>query len=290
MYYLVYGFLYLFSLLPFWLMYLLSDGIAFLLYGVIRYRRAVVKNNIAIAFPEKTEAERKKIERDFYTYFTDNWIEFIKLLSISRKEINKRFTGNYEVANNLYASGQNVQFQLGHYFNWEYGNVVFGMNMQYPFVVVYRPISSKIIDRLFLHVRTRFESHLISAYRFNEQFAPYVKDRFALVLVADQKEFPEKAYWTPFFGKMTTFVKGPERIAKRNNAAVVLGLIKKVKRGYYTSQLVLITTTPRELPEGELTKRMIRFIEDAIRQQPANYLWSHKRWKYTFDPQQYAAL
>jgi KDO2-lipid IV(A) lauroyltransferase len=139
-------------------------------------------------------------------------------------------------------------------------------------------------------VRSRFKSHLISAYQFKQQFTHYAKDRFALVLVADQKEFPEKAYWTPFFGEMATFVKGPERIAKRNNAAVALGLIKKVKRGYYTTKVVLITTTPNELPEGELTKRMIQFIEDAVREQPANYLWSHRRWKYTFDPKIYKAL
>jgi len=290
MYYLVYGFFYLFSLLPFWVMYLLSDGISFLLYHIIRYRRGVVKGNIAIAFPEKGSKERQQIERDFYTHFTDNWIEFIKLISISKKELNKRFAGNYEVVDKLYATGQNVQVHLGHYFNWEYANVAYGTNIQYPFVVVYRPISSKIIDRIFYKVRTRFESHLISAYQFRQQFANYAKGRFALVLVADQKEFPEKAYWTPFFGQMATFVKGPERTAKMNNAAVALGLIKRVKRGYYASEAVLLTTEPRSLPEGELTKRMIHFIEDTIREQPANYLWSHKRWKYHFDPQQHTAL
>src|SRR5689334_23123192 len=113
MYYLVYGFFYLFSLLPFWLMYLLSDGVSFLLYYIIRYRRAVVKRNIAIAFPEKTEKERAKIGREFYTRFTDNWVEFIKLFSISKKELNKRFTANYELLNKLYDSGYNVQTHLG---------------------------------------------------------------------------------------------------------------------------------------------------------------------------------
>ena len=271
-------------------MYLLSDGISFLLYYIIRYRRTVVRRNIAIAFPEKTDQERKRIERDFYTHFTDNWIEFVKLLSISKEELNRRFAGNYELLNELYATGQNVQVHLGHYFNWEYANIAYGMNVQYPFVVVYRPISSKIIDRIFYKVRTRFKSHLISAYQFRQQFAAYAKGRFALVLVADQKEFPEKAYWTPFFSGMATFVKGPERTAKLNNAAVVLGLIKRIKRGYYTSEAVLLTREPRSLPEGELTKRMIHFIENIIREQPANYLWSHNRWKYNFEPDTHKAL
>src|SRR4051812_2979014 len=290
MYYLIYCFFYLFSLLPFWFMYLLSDGISFLLYYIVRYRRAVVKGNIAIAFPEKTAEERRKIERDFYTHFTDNWLEFIKLFSISRKELNKRFTANYEMLDELYNSGYNVQTHLGHFFNWEYANMAYGMNIQLPFVAVYRPQSSKIMDRVLYKVRTRFNSHMISAYSFRKEFAPFMRKRYLLVLVADQKEFPDKAYWSPFFGKMATFVQGPERTARLNNAVITMGNIKRVKRGYYVSEVVLLTKEPRSLPDGEITKRMIAFIEDTIRKQPANYLWSHKRWKYTFDPQVHTAL
>ena len=290
MYYLVYGFFYLFSLLPFWFMYLLSDGISFLLYYIIRYRRAIVKHNIAIAFPEKSIAERKKIEREFYTRFTDNWIEFIKLFSISKKELNKRFTANYELLDELYNNGYNVQTHLGHFFNWEYANMAYGMNIKHPFVAVYRPLSSKIMDKILYKVRTRFNSYLISAYNFRREFAPFMRKRYLLVLIADQKEFPEKAYWAPFFSKMATFVQGPERTARLNNAAITMGKIKRVKRGYYISEVVLLTTEPRTLPEGEITKRMIAFIEDTIREQPANYLWSHNRWKYAFDPQKHKAL
>jgi KDO2-lipid IV(A) lauroyltransferase len=117
-----------------------------------------------------------------------------------------------------------------------------------------------------------------------------MRKRYLLVLIADQKEFPRKAYWAPFFSKMATFVQGPERTARLNNAAITMGKIKRVKRGYYISEVVLLTTEPRSLPEGEITKRMIAFIEDTIREQPANYLWSHDRWKYTFDLQKHTAL
>ncbi len=290
MFYIVYGFFYLFSLLPFRLMYVVSDGISFLLYHVIRYRRNVVKQNLLIAFPEKTDVERSRIERNFYTHFTDNWLEFIKLLSISKKELNKRFTGNYELFNKLYQTGQNVQVHLGHYFNWEYGNVAFGLNILYPFVVVYKPISNTVIDRIFNKVRTRFASHLIAANNYRKEFAPFAKQRFALVLVADQSEFPEHAYWLPFFGKMATFVQGPERTARMNNTAVMMGKIKIIKRGYYRAEVVLLTTDPKSLPKGEITKRMAAFIEDGIREQPANYLWSHRRWKWEWDAEKYKAL
>lgn len=271
-------------------MYVMSDGISFLLYHVIKYRRDVVKNNLEIAFPEKTVEERKKIERRFYTCFTDNWIEFIKLLSISKKEIQKRFTGNFEVLNKLYETGQNVQVHLGHYFNWEYANAVYGINIIYPFVVVYKPISNKVINRIFYKVRTRFNSRMIASNNFRKEFAPFAKDRFMLVLVADQSEFPEKAYWVPFYGKMATFVQGPERTARMNDTAVMMARYKKIKRGYYQSEVVLLTTDPKSLPKGEITKLMIRFIEDSVREQPENYLWSHRRWKWQWDAEKYQAL
>lgn len=290
MYYLVYGLFYLLSLLPFWLMYLLSDGIAFLLYHVIRYRRKVVENNLAIAFPEKTVEERRNIARDFYRYFSDNWIEVIKMISISKKELTKRFTGDYDVINNLYTTGRNVQVHMAHLFNWEYANMAFGQQTIYPLLVVYKPIYNQVINRLFYKVRTRFGSNMLSAYNFKKEFAPFMRKPFTLVLVADQKTFPRQAYWMPFFGKMATFVQGPERTARLNNAVVIMASIHRVKRGYYRAELELLTNSPRSMPHGEITRKMGAFMEEAIRRQPANYLWSHKRWKHQFDPAQHTSL
>ncbi len=159
-----------------------------------------------------------------------------------------------------------------------------------PLLVVYKPISNKIIDRIFYKVRTRFGSHLISSDNYRQQFAPFAKHPFTLVLVADQSSFPEKAYWLPFFGKMATFVQGPERTARMNNAAVMMSRFTKIKRGYYHSELILLTTDPKSLPKGEITKQMASFVEDCIREQPANYLWSHRRWKWEWDAEKYKAL
>ncbi len=290
MYYVVYGFFYLLSLLPFWCIYRLSDGISFVLYHVVKYRRDVVKNNLLLAFPEKPDAERQKIEREFYTHFTDNWLEVIKLFSISEKELNKRFKADYSLLHELYHSGRNVQTHLGHYFNWEYANAAHSLHSLHPFVVVYKPIFNKVINRIFHKVRSRFGSHLISSANYRQEFAPFFKDRYSLVLVADQSEFPEKAYWAPFFGTMATFVQGPERTARMNNAVVTMGKFKKIKRGYYESEVVLLTTEPRSLPKGDITRQMITFIEDSVRENPANYLWSHRRWKWTFDAEKYTSL
>ncbi|MEX6690474.1 lipid A biosynthesis acyltransferase [Danxiaibacter flavus] len=291
MYYVVYGLLYLFSLLPFWFMYLLSDGIYLLLYYVIKYRRDVVMGNLAVAFPDKSEEERVKIAKEFYKSFVDQFIETVKMLSMSRKELDKRFTSDYHVVNDLYSTGKNIQFHLGHCFNWEYATLAFSANITYPLVTVYMPIQNKIFNKIFYDMRSRFGGKLVAATDFRNEFRQYSRGRFGLALVADQSPGgAEHAYWTNFFGRMTAFVPGPEKGAKLNNTAIIMAGIKKKKRGYYHCELKLLTMEPRSLPNGEITREMIRFIEDGIREQPSNYLWSHKRWKIPFDQEKFGHL
>jgi len=284
MYSIVYGLFYLISLLPWRVIYIISDFIAFLLYYIIRYRKPVVMGNLLIAFPEKTQAERIKIAKQFYRQFTDNFLEVIKFISISEKELNRRFISDYSVLNDLYDSGKNVQMVLGHFFNWEFANLAYANNVVYPFVVVYMPIENKIFNKIFYNMRKRFGTHLVAATNFRKEFFPYSKERFCLVLVGDQNPGgPDAGYWTPFFGKMAPFVKGPEKGAKVNNTAVVMCNFYPIKRGYYKNELILLTTEPRNLPEGEITKAMVSFVEESLRRHPANYLWTHKRWKHQFD-------
>jgi Kdo2-lipid IVA lauroyltransferase/acyltransferase len=283
MYTIVYGIFYLISLLPWRVMYIISDFITFILFHVIGYRKKVVIANLLIAFPEKSERERSDIVKLFYRQFTDNFIEVIKFLSISKKELNRRFVCDYSVINDLYSSGKNIQLLLGHFFNWEFANLAYANNLLYPFVVVYKPIESKIFSRLFNHVRKRFGTHLVAADTFRKDFSQLSKQRFCLVLVGDQNPGdPNNAYWTPFFGKMTPFVKGPERGAKLYDAAVVMCNFYTVKRGYYRSEIKLLTTEPRSMPDGAITRHMISFVEESLRDHNANYLWSHKRWKHAF--------
>lgn len=291
MYKLVYGIFYLVSLLPWFVIYLISDFAYVLLYYVFGYRKKVVMDNLLTAFPGKTEVERKRIAKNFYKQFADNFIEVIKLVSIPEKELRKRFVGNFEVVNDLYNSGVNVQLHLGHFFNWEVANMGAALKINYPFVVVYMPIKNKVFNRLFYHIRTRFGTHLVAATDFRNEFLPYSKGRYVLTLVGDQNPGnPDSAYWAPFFGKLTPIVKGPEKGAKINRAAVVMCSIFPVKRGYYQVHFELLTTEARKLPDGEITKKMLAFIEDAIRKHPSCYLWSHRRWKWKFDEEKHGKL
>lgn len=281
MYYVVYGLLYILSLLPMWLLYPLAEGLALLLYHVIGYRRKVVRANLRLAFPEKTTAELIRIEKKFYRNFVDSFVETIKLLSASPAYIKRHFVfDNPEVVDNFYDQGRKCQLHLGHTFNWEIANAAMPLISRYPFIVAYMPVENKIFDRLFLHLRSRTGSILLPATRMQRAIIPYRNTQYLLTLVADQAPpSADQSYWLNFFGHPTPFVRGPERGARIADIPAVFVKFYKSRRGYYRATFIPLADHPATLPEGELTRRYRDALESAIREQPDLWLWSHRRWK-----------
>lgn len=281
MYYIIYPLLYIFSLLPFFILYAISDFLAFLLHNVFKYRKEVVLSNLQIAFPEKTEVERRMIARKFYQYFTDTFIESIKCISITKRELQKRNTGTYDMINGLLEKGCNINVLGGHQFNWEYGSLLYSLHIRIPITAVYMPISNKIVNKIFYDIRTRYGSVFVSASEFKTQVDEITRQQYILALAADQNPgSPEYAYWIRFFGKPAPFVTGPEKGAIKNNAAVVYVTFKKIKRGYYHFEPILLAENTAGCKEGELTMLYRDALERSIANDPANYLWSHRRFKF----------
>lgn len=284
MYYLLYGLFYLLSLIPWRVMYVISDGLYALVYYVFGYRKTVVMKNLLIAFPEKTETERVRIAKDFYKNFVDSFVEMVKLVSISPKEFDRRFSLNAEVMNELYPTGQNIQIHAGHFFNWEFLNLGISRNSHYTVIGIFTALSNPHFDRLIKKIRSKFGSVLVSTAEFRTKFHQHTSKPYALGLIADQNPVdPANAYWVNFFGRLTPFVKGPEKGAISKNTAVVMADIYRVKRGYYRTDLTLLTITPRQTPKGFITKKLIEHIEESVKKRPHNYLWSHRRWKFEYD-------
>ena len=284
-YKLFYSLFYLISLLPWPVLYFISDGIAFVLRRLIKYRVEVVDHNLLIAFPNKSIAERAAIKKAFYQQFTDSFVETIKMLSMSDKSFEKRFTSNVEVLNKLYETGQSVQLMAGHFFNWEFANWGASKYGKYPFIAVYMPLSNAAFNKLIYNLRARYHSILIPATNFRTQFHKYASQGpYAMALAADQNPGnPLQAYWVSFFGRLTPFLKGPEKGAKLNNTAQVFAHFYRTKRGYYHLEYEVMTTSPNYFKDGQLTVMFAKVLEDKIKMHPANYLWSHRRWKYTYD-------
>ncbi len=281
MYYFVRGVLYLVSLLPFPVLYGISDLFYGVVYYVIRYRRDIVLQNLAIAFPDKAIAARKKIARQFYRNLIDTFVESIKFISITERQLEKRSSGDFELINNLIASGRNVHIMVGHQFNWEFANLLYARHLSIPFAAVYMPISNKALDRIFFNVRRRFGTVLISKDEFKTRRHEVFSSQYILALAADQNPgILSNAYWVNFFSKPVPFVTGPSRGAVKNNTAVVYIGFKKINRGHYHFQATLLTGNGGAHTPEQLTLMYRDVLEDTIRQDPANYLWSHRRWRW----------
>lgn len=277
-----YAIFYLLSLLPFWFIYFLSDITAFCLAHIFRYRRRIVESNIRKAFPEFSNGEIRSTAIAFYSRFCDNFLEMIKLLSISERELNKRFTTDTSLLHHLHAtSNKSITLVLAHVFNWEMANPAISLHNPFHQLVLYKKVGNYFFESLMMKLRERFHAKMISTQEFGIVFRNYQQKRYALVLVADQNQSNLKsAYWASFFGERVPFAKGPEKGAIINDNIVVYGKIYRKKRGYYYNTISLITETPRTTEKGFITKKIIALAEENIREDPANYLWSHRRFKH----------
>ncbi len=262
-------------------MHFFADCIYGIVFYILKYRRNIVMSNLAIAFPEKTEKERLQIAKKFYHNLIDTFLEAIKFISISKKEIQKRSSGEFELINGLTDKGYNVHIMAGHQFNWEFANTLCSMSLKIPFVGIYMPISNKHLDRIFFNFRKKFGTVLISAPDFKNKMHQVFSTQYTLGLAADQNPGdPHNAYWMTFFGRPVPFVTGPAKGAVKNNTAVVMVGFNKIKRGYYHfSSKLLVENGAASSPE-ELTILYRNALEEVVKNDPSNYLWSHRRFKY----------
>ena len=284
----VYVLFYTLSLLPFRILYGMADIGYVLLYYIIRYRRGVVRKNLVTAFPEKSIDDIKTIERKFYHWFCDYFLEAIKLLSISEKELRRRFTIiNSEEVEQCFQEGQDVAAILGHYCNWEWLSCV-GMNLppERETGLIYHPLRNKTFDYLFRKLRSHEQnSHVIPKKDILRYVVTKKREgvRNICGYISDQgPKWTNIHLWLPFLNhEYTPVFTGGERIMRKMNNAVFFVEMSRPKRGYYTATYKLITRDPNTLPADDITRRFFCLLEETIRQEPAFYLWSHNRWKRT---------
>ena len=283
-YWLVYGGMWLFSALPFRVLYVLSDFNYLLMYHVWRYRRKVVRENLEKSFPEKTEAERLQIERKFYRYLSDYMLEDLKLLHMSAEDLCQRMIyKNTEQYLELTEKYGGIIVMIPHYANYEWligmGSVMKPGDVP---VQVYKPLKDKYLNELFKQIRSRFGGYNIPKHSTAREIIKLKREGKNMVvgLITDQWPSGDR-YWTTFMGQEAAFLNGAERIAKIMNFPVFYCELTKTRRGYCEAEFKLMTEAPKETVEGEITDMFAHELEQTIRREPAYWLWSHKRWKFT---------
>jgi KDO2-lipid IV(A) lauroyltransferase len=281
-YFVALPFIYGISLLPFPLLYLLSDGIYVLIYKVLGYRKEVVMNNLRNSFPEKDEAELKAIASKFYQWFCDLTLETLKTLTISPEEVRKRveFKGK-DILQQYAREKRSVILVLGHYGNWELAGARYSQERDIPQLhVIYHPLANARFDRLMHHMRTRHGTRL---YTMRETSKAMIRDRdllTATAFIADQTPSPERAYWMTFLNQDTPVFQGTEGLARKLDKPVIYISITRPERGYYCMSMETLVADPTRTTDGEITEVHTRRLERDIRKYPELWLWTHRRWKH----------
>jgi KDO2-lipid IV(A) lauroyltransferase len=267
-------------------LFLLSDLFCFFIHRVARYRRRVVRKNLRNSFPDKTEKELRKLERRFYHHFADYIMETVKLAHLSQEELLRRANiRNPELIYELLDKGHTCFIlMMGHYGNWEwFSGATARFEGRATIYQVYRPVNSKAFDRLLVYLRTRFHSCGIKKKDTIRDMIRLKQNKTPALIPFLADQTPSRAnlhYWTRFLNQQSAFLTGPERIAKKLDLPVVFADTIKIKRGYYTIDLKLITDNAKETGQFRITEEYARMMEKTILRDPAFWLWTHKRWKY----------
>jgi KDO2-lipid IV(A) lauroyltransferase len=286
MYFLVHGFFYLLSLLPYRVMYLISDGLYLLLYYVIGYRKEMVINHLAQTFPDMKPDEREKTAKRFFRNFTDVWVEMIKIFSMSEADAAKRMKIDASLAEKWYATGKSVQIVGGHFMNWEYLPVAMPLFQPYPSLAIFMPLKSPLMDKLVFRLRSRFGMVLLRAGIMQEEIKPWLNKQYLMIVGADQSPSnPDSAYWLNFCNKPAGFIKGPWIRAVRQEQPYIYMTIRKPKRGHYEFKMFPFADNPSNFSPEELARKFAYTLEKDIREMPELYLWTHNRWKKPWKPE-----
>ncbi len=270
--------------LPLRALYVISDFVAFLAGDLVGYRRKVIRRNLRNSFPEKSEKELRSIEKGFYRFLADYFVETLRLGRMSEKEIRRRmrFEGTEEV-NSFLQEGKPVSLLLGHYGNWEWiSSIPLHMPEGIPGGQIYHPLENKGADAAFHKIRGRFGAHSIKM----RDTLPVIMDwrrskkSFMIGYIADQVPLVESVHWFgPFLNQDTGAMTGPERLSRMLHAAVFYCDIYRPKRGEYVCRYIKMTDDAATLPQFELTAAYYKMLEETIRRRPELWLWSHNRWK-----------
>ena len=289
LYYFIFFFWFIASLLPLRFLYIFSDLLYFPLYYCVRYRRKIVRKNLIESFPEKELGEIQRIEKAFYHYFCDYMVETIKLFSMSEKQMRRRMTfGGVEKINEIIKDRDCVVY-LGHYCNWEWvASLPLHLDIDKDLVVgqIYHRLESPAFDQLFLRMRSRFRAVNIEMFMALRQLVRYKqqKKRFIIGFISDQSpNWNFVNMWTDFLNHKSSFFVGAEGIAKVTDAVVVYIDVQRVRRGYYHAEFILMTDQPKSFPNYEITVDYARRLEATIQRAPQYWLWSHNRWKRTYE-------
>lgn len=269
------------SRIPLVLWYPVARFLAYLAWKVIPYRRRVVEGNLKASFPEWDDAHREVVIRDYYRGFADMLVEVVRSLRLTPRELERRVPlANPQLVRDEVARGKPVLLVGAHQCNWEWMLLALSTQLGVPVDAAYKPLVDSWAETEMLKLRRRFGARMIPG---PELLADIIKQRNAprvIAMLADQEPVTsERKYWARFLNRDTAFFLGPEEIARATRYAAYFVRLKRISRGHYEVAFVPLAAAGEQLPPGEFTARYARLVEEQILAAPADWPWTHKRWK-----------
>lgn len=287
-FWLVYPFLLLISILPFKLFYAFSDLVYVIVYYVAGYRKKTVRENLKLVFPGKPDAEISQITKDFYHHMVDMFLEMVKSISIPNDELKKRFAfANIEEVHKIRKMDKSILLACGHYASYEWMNALQLYGLDYRGFGVYKKIKNRFFDQMAKDIRGRYDGVLIPTTKATKTIIANEKAgiRGVYAMIADQSPKLDRAKaWTDFMGIQVPVFTGLENLSRSLDMPVIYLHVEKVKRGHYLASFKTLSYAPAKEPEHFITKRYFEELEAQIKKDPQYYLWTHKRWKHQNAP------
>ena len=270
-----------FSRVPLSIWYPIARFLAWMSWRVIPYRRHVVVANLKASFPEWTDEQRELVIRDYYRGFADMLVEVMRSLRLTRRDLEQRvILRNPQLVRDELARGKPILLVAAHQANWEWMLLGLSTQLGYPVDAAYKPLVDNWAEIEMRKLRSRFGARLIPA---QELLGDIIKQRNApraIAMVADQEPVTsERKQWIRFLNRDTAFFLGPEEITRATRYASFFLRLERVARGHYEVEFLPLAAAGEKLSAGELTTRYARLVEEQIREKPADWPWSHKRWK-----------
>ena len=286
MYYFLYILVWIITWLPLCLLYVLSDILFPIVYYIVRYRRKVVKINLLNSFPNKTEKEILQIERRYYHFFCDLFVETFYEMHLSEKEIRRRVTyGNLDAILEQFVKGKSVMMMTAHYGNWEWPSALsLYLPKEFPLYGIYKKLRNKKFNTLIFTLRSKFGGIPIEKREILRFMLNLKKEKKTgnFWMISDQTPNGQYIhYWTKFLNQDTPALTGTEQLARKFDYPVFYVEITCTKRGYYHCEFIPISLESAQTNEFEITEKYMQLLQKTIEAKPEYWLWSHRRWKHT---------
>ncbi len=282
-----YIFFYPLSIIPLFFLYIISFLLYLILAFILGYRKKIIDKNLSNSFPDLTFGDKIRIRNKFYWHLTQLGVEMLKMISMSKKNVMRRYyCSNPEVVNKFYEEGKSVVLMSSHYNNWEWMVLSLDMQFKHHGIGVGAHNTNKVFEKLINRARTRYGTEVVFHDNVREVMAYHETNHIpaAYMILADQNPSnPKRCYVANFLNQKTGFIRGSEGFARKYDLPVLYYKVVKEKLGRYRIDVEVICESPAELTDGAIMQRYTELLEETIKSNPPYWLWSHRRWKHNFD-------